>query len=97
MGRSALQFLDILCVSLQVASPSLGGVPPVMDVHHLVRIGIPLCLGCGLGAGHHDLVPNLKILVFGFLPHVKVSLVLLRGSLVSLPGRLVLAAGLGWE
>ena len=90
MGLSALQFLDIPCVSLQVAPPSLDGGPPVMDVHHLVRIGAPWCLGCGLVSGHNDLVPNLNLLVFLCL--VKVSLVL-----VSLPGRLVLAVGLGWE
>jgi len=65
VGWSALQFLDIPCVSL--------------------------------ASGHHDLVPNLNLLVFGFLPHIKVSLVLLHGSLVSLPGRLVLAVGLGFQ
>ena len=63
----------------------------------LVRIGVPWCLGCGLASGHNDLVPILNLLVFGLLPLVKVSLVLLHGSLVSLPSRLVLAVGLGWE
>ena len=97
MGRSALQFLDILCVSLQVAPPSLDGGPPVMDVHHLVRIWVSWCLGCCLASGHHDMVPNLNLLVFGFLPLVEVSLVLLLGSLVYLLSHLVLALGLGWD
>ena len=92
MGRSALQFIDIPCVYLQVAPPSSDGGPPVRDVHHLVRIWVPKGLGCGLALSHHDLVPNLNLLVFGFLPLVEV-LVYLLGHLVlavGIDGRLVL-------